>query len=141
MSFDTLGDINWLAVLIATVIYMVLGALWYGPLFGKAWMKAIGWAGPDEQEAPGPGIYAFPAIAYLVASIATAMLAEATGTDTLAEGIALGLVVGIGYAVTLTLVSVTFDPTERPSPATLAVLTGAYNLISLVIAGVLVSTL
>jgi hypothetical protein len=119
---------------------MVLGALWYGPLFGKVWMKAIGWDGTQE-EAPGPGIYAFPAIAYLIATIATAMLAEATGSDSVGEGLVLGLVVGIGYAVTLTLVSVTFDPTNRPAPATLVVITGLYNLISLVIAGILVSTL
>lgn len=34
--------INWLAVLVAAVISMVLGYLWYGPLFGKAWMKETG---------------------------------------------------------------------------------------------------
>jgi hypothetical protein len=141
VSFDSLSDINWLAVLVATVIYMVLGALWYGPLFGKAWMKAVGWAGPDEQEAPGPGIYVVPGVAYLIASIATAMIAEATGSDGVGDGLVLGLVIGIGYAVTLTLVSVTFDPTKRPSPAALVVITGAYNLISLVIAAILVSTL
>jgi hypothetical protein len=141
MTFDHLSDINWLGVLVATVIYMVLGALWYGPLFGKVWMKAMGWEGPAEGESPGAATYAIPAICYLVASIATGLLAEATGSDSVAEGLALGLVVGIGYAVTLTIVSVTFDTTKRPSPATLAVLTGAYNLISLVIAAVLVSIL
>jgi hypothetical protein len=140
MTFDALGEISWLGVVVATVVYMVLGALWYGPIFGKTWMRAMGWEGTQE-ETPGPGIYAFPAIAYLIASMATAMLAEATGSDTVGEGIVLGLVVGVGYAVTMNLVSVVFDPTERPSPATVAVVTGLYNLISLVIAAVLVSTL
>jgi len=140
MTFDVLGDVNWLAILIATLVYMVLGALWYGPLFGKAWMNAIGWDGADEQR-PGPGIYAFPAVAYLIASIATAMLAEASGSDTVGEGLVLGLVVGIGYAVTLTMVAVTFDPTKRPAPANLVMITGLYNLVSLVIAGILVSAM
>ena len=37
------GEINYLAVLIATAVTMVLGFLWYSPvLFGNAWVKQIG---------------------------------------------------------------------------------------------------
>ena len=35
-------EINYLAVLVASILSMVLGALWYGPLFGKKWMEIIG---------------------------------------------------------------------------------------------------
>lgn len=35
-------DISLLATLVATVLGFALGALWYGPLFGKAWMAARG---------------------------------------------------------------------------------------------------
>ena len=34
--------INWWAVLVTTVMAFVLGGLWYGPLFGQAWLSAIG---------------------------------------------------------------------------------------------------
>lgn len=34
------SNINFLAVLVATLSTFVVGALWYGPLFGKAWMAA-----------------------------------------------------------------------------------------------------
>lgn len=34
-------DINWLAIL-AAASSLVIGFLWYGPLFGKAWMKESG---------------------------------------------------------------------------------------------------
>jgi hypothetical protein len=34
--------INWLAVIAAAVSSFILGGLWYGPLFGKAWMRASG---------------------------------------------------------------------------------------------------
>ena len=37
---DTLAHLNWLAVLLATLAGFATGGLWYGPLFGKAWMKA-----------------------------------------------------------------------------------------------------
>src|SRR3989338_1225191 len=34
--------INYWAVLVCAVFSMVLGSLWYGRLFGKAWMKIMG---------------------------------------------------------------------------------------------------
>ncbi|MGH7662706.1 MAG: DUF1761 domain-containing protein [Gemmatimonadaceae bacterium] len=34
--------ISLLATLVATLLGFALGALWYGPLFGKLWMKAHG---------------------------------------------------------------------------------------------------
>ena len=34
--------INYLAVLVAAIASMALGMLWYGPLFGKLWMKLSG---------------------------------------------------------------------------------------------------
>lgn len=35
-------DINWLALVAASILPLVTGFLWYGPLFGKAWMKESG---------------------------------------------------------------------------------------------------
>ncbi len=34
--------VNYWAVLVAGLIYMGVGAIWYGPLFGKMWMKLVG---------------------------------------------------------------------------------------------------
>jgi len=36
--------LNWLAILVAVVASFALGAIWYGPLFGKVWAKAMGFA-------------------------------------------------------------------------------------------------
>jgi len=33
--------INYLAVLVAAIASFVIGMIWYGPLFGKAWMKLM----------------------------------------------------------------------------------------------------
>lgn len=35
-------DINLLAVLVCGIVAMVIGFIWYGPLFGKMWEKAHG---------------------------------------------------------------------------------------------------
>ena len=34
--------INWFAVIAATLVGFVAGSLWYGPIFGKVWMKESG---------------------------------------------------------------------------------------------------
>lgn len=39
---------NYLAIIIASVIAMVLGMGWYGALFGKVWAKIIGMKDPNE---------------------------------------------------------------------------------------------
>ena len=45
-------EINWIAVLVATISSFALGALWYSPaLFGKAWQREVGLT--DEQLAKG----------------------------------------------------------------------------------------
>jgi hypothetical protein len=137
MSFDVLGELNWLAVIVATVVYFALGALWYAPpVFGNAWMKAAGIV-MQEGQRPGPAIYFTPLAAGFISVIATAMLAEATGSDTFGEGIVLGLVVGIGFAVMTTAVEATFG--NRPQPGPWFVINGAYQLLGLVISAVIVS--
>lgn len=43
-------DINFLAVLVGVVLSMVLGTIWYGPLFGKKWMALNGMDLTDPEE-------------------------------------------------------------------------------------------
>jgi hypothetical protein len=42
-------EINYLAVLVAAIAAMVIGGLWYGPLFGKLWAEGMGWD-PNNKE-------------------------------------------------------------------------------------------
>lgn len=35
-------ETNWLAVFVSGIAAMVIGYIWYGPLFGKPWMKLVG---------------------------------------------------------------------------------------------------
>ncbi len=40
--FDRIGDLDWLAVVVGAVLFMVVGFIWYGPLFGQQWSAATG---------------------------------------------------------------------------------------------------
>ncbi len=45
-----MGTVNYLAIGVCAILSMVLGAIWYGPLFGKKWM-AIAGVKPEDIEA------------------------------------------------------------------------------------------
>lgn len=139
MTLETLGELNWPAVLLGAVIYFALGAAWYAPpLFGRAWQRSIGW---DPERTPpqmNPVSYVIPLLAFVMAAIATGLVAVATGADGFADGITLGLVVGIGYAAARTVVDATFDP-NLPQPVTWSLITAGYHTLGLVIVAVLVS--
>jgi hypothetical protein len=138
MSLD-LGSLNWLAIIAAAVIYFAIGAVWYSPvLFGRAWQRSIGW---DQDRTPpqmSPTTYVVPLVAFLVMAATTGLIAGAAGAEGFGDGIVLGLVIGIGYAMAHTLVDATFDPL-KPKPWTWFVINGSYHALGLLIAAVLVS--
>ena len=139
MSFDTLGDLNWLAVIVAALVWFALGAVWYTPkTFGTVWMRSIGWEPSPDDPRPGPSMYVAPLAAYVVACIALGMLTKATGTDTVGEGIVLGLVVAIGIVGSILLVTAVFDPKKPQAMVWLAV-TWAYHFIGVMLAAVILA--
>ena len=42
--------VNYLAVLLAAIASMVVGFIWYGPLFGKTWSKLKGFTKEDMEK-------------------------------------------------------------------------------------------
>ena len=40
---------NWFAQLVAVLVYVGLGAIWFGPLFGDAWAREMDLEGLDEE--------------------------------------------------------------------------------------------
>lgn len=139
MSFDALGELNWLAVIVGAVAYFALGALWYSPkLFGRQWQRSIGWDPEQRPPEMKPTTYVVPLVANIVMAVAVGLLAAATGTDTIGEGVVLGLIVGIGLSLTHTLVDATFDP-NKPQPWNWFAINGSYHALGLVIVAVVVS--
>jgi hypothetical protein len=139
MLLDALNEVNWLAVVVAAALYYVLGFAWFLPqALGTPWMRAMGMdpnAGPPSMN---PIAFVVPAIAYLVAALATSLLVDALGYTSLGDGLALGLVVGVGYAVTTTAVTANYEP-GKPQPWIWFLITGAYHLVGLVIVAVVVT--
>jgi hypothetical protein len=139
MTID-LGAINWLAVIVATLIYFALGAVWFAPAtpLGRAWVAASGYESPTTGVASSNLFYAVPVATAFVAVLATALLAAATGTDTATEGIVLGLVVGVGYGATILLTTAAFE-FAKPRQWTWGVVVASYQVVALLIAALVIA--
>jgi hypothetical protein len=96
MTFDVLSEINYLAVVVAALAYFAWGAIWYAPrVMGNRWQKAVGLT--QEQLRPNPMVFVGTYIAYLLMAVTLAAIARSIpGATDFADGLVLGLFVGIG---------------------------------------------
>lgn len=127
---------NWLAVLAAAVLSMVLGFLWYGPLFGKPWMAAMGWTEEKAKE-QGKGMGKAYGLMFVLALLASIGLADvvklAGGRVTIPEGTLLGLATAIAFVVTTNLPAVFFEG----RPKKVFGIYASYQVVWFVLAGAL----
>ncbi len=137
--FLDLSSINWLAVVIGTVIYFILGAVWFAPItpIGKAWMRAAAYESPTSGGLSTNAFYVIPLATCLVMVTALALLADAIGVATLGDGVVLGLIAGVGLAVPLLLTTAAFEFT-KPQPFTWGVIDASYHAVGLTIAGAII---
>ena len=99
MNID-LGDINYLAVVVAVIINMIGGAAWYG-ILAKPWMTEVGLT-KEKIDADRTGMirgYIIAVIASIVISLSLALLVQTTGAKDI-DGLTLGGIAGIGFAAT-----------------------------------------
>jgi ABC-type transport system involved in cytochrome c biogenesis permease component len=91
--------IDWLGILVATVAAMVIGGLWYGPLFGKQWMGYIGKT-PEQLKAQGPGLgYVAALLSSLLTAIVSTYVTQWATADGFLEGVAVGAIIWLGYTI------------------------------------------
>jgi Protein of unknown function (DUF1761) len=138
MTFDAWNDLNWLAMIVAALAYFAIGAVWYAPpVFGAMWMAAGGMTRDQTEGGPGAAVFAVPLIGSLLSALALAMLAVASGTDTLSEGIVLGFIMAIGFALAISLVTATFEST-KPKPMLWGAVNAGYHIVGTVVAGAII---
>jgi hypothetical protein len=121
---------KWLAIVIAGFAYFALGGLWFTPLFGRQWDKAVGFARPPKWR-PSAVYYLGPLLGCLVASFCTAYLVHLAHAQSLSDYLRVGLTVGIGYGATIT--SVNAIAPNMPHPALYAAVVGGYHLVGLLL--------
>jgi len=125
-------DLNYVAVVVAAVIPMLLGALWYSTaLFARPWMRAVD---RTEQELKGAQLgYVISAVGALLMSYALARIVRWAEVDDLWNGALVGLLVWVGFVATVLAVTTYF----AGRPRQLWLINAGYQLVALVLVGAL----
>lgn len=85
--------VNWLAVGGAALSAFLVGGLWYGPVFGSAWMRASGMT--EEQAAAAPMARIF-GLSFVLQFVAAAVLAMFIGPEA-SPAFAVGAAASVGF--------------------------------------------
>ena len=92
-------NIDWLAVFIAAVLYMVVNFFWYSKwLFGPAWMKLSGMKESDMKNNKLAMLWGF--IVALVIAYFLAFFEGYLGVTTVSDGMFVGFCVWLGFVAT-----------------------------------------
>ncbi len=128
--------LNYPAILVAAVAYMIIMALWYSPvLLGKPWMKAFGKT-DEEMKEMRKGAWKNYLVAFvcaLVMGVAIEVALHGWGIHRLVGAVKLGLLAGIGFSAASWLPSVLFE--RRPIALFLIDVIGA--VISIVVMSII----
>lgn len=99
---------NYIAVISSAVASMIIGSIWYGPLFGKKFRQLMGmdqWS-PEKQNAEKKKmgkLYALQLVASLVMIYVLNVFIDKTGDAGIAGGVSVALWTWIGFVVPVQL--------------------------------------
>ena len=108
MILELFDELNWLAVVVAAIAWFAFSAMWYSvPPISQAWQAA---ARVDPAQGGSFAAVLVPTfVGYLVTTVAIALLAAGTGAADVWDGLALGVVLGIGFGLVGALVTQLYE--------------------------------
>ena len=128
-----LSEVNYPAVVVAAIAPMIIGALWYGPLFGRLWLSAHGHT-PEQLEQMKQGMgkaYGLSFVCYLAMATVLAYLLAWIGAINVATGLWMAFLCWLGFAATVGLTAHLFSD-RKPSAYLIDV---AYQLVYMLAMG------
>jgi len=120
-------DINLVAVLVAALASFVLGWLWYGPFFGKAWMKLSG-VTPDPKKSMAASLVIYYIATAVMAYVLAVFMVNFIVLE-MTTALNLAFWVWLGFFATSTIGIVLWENKKF----NLYLLNNAYHLLSLLL--------
>ncbi len=128
---------NWIAIIVAVVVNMALGALWFSPLlFSKPWTAMRVDKTPMSGVA-SPLLYVITAVGALVSAITLDWIIGLAGARSLLGGAIIGLYAGLGFVAPAILSDNLFN--ERPFKLYLIV--AGFPVVGLLVMGAIIGAL
>jgi hypothetical protein len=133
-----LVHVNYLAVALCGVLSMVVGFIWYGPLFGKEWMKLVGMKKRKMSDANAdmPKTYGLMFLCSLLMAYVLAHIEwyAAPGSLTMMIAVKTAIWVWLGFVATTGFMKFLTLPEKKPLK--LFIIETGYNFVNLVLMGV-----
>lgn len=106
-----MANVNFLAVLVSAILSMVIGSIWYGPLFGKRWMKLIKMSKEDMEKGKAnmPKTYTMMFIGSLVTSYVLSVTISLAPMRSVMTGMTAAFWLWLGFIVAVKLSEVLFE--------------------------------
>jgi hypothetical protein len=128
------GGINIWAVLVAAVVYWLLGAAWF-TVMSQAWLASIGKTMEQLQGAVNAGVaYSVALVANLIIAYVIGWVVVGTGEQTVVRGITIGALLWIGLVGTTIGTAFIFEGRSFEG----FVLTAGYPLVGMLLMGAIV---
>jgi hypothetical protein len=122
---------NYIAVVVAAVVYWLLGAVWYGFLFSKAWMD-LEHLSPERAASMNLVLtYVITFVLNLVIAFVLAQICAWRNANTAARGAALGILIWIGFIGPVTYTTHMYEV----RPVQLFAINEFYSLVGLALMG------
>jgi hypothetical protein len=131
-------EVNYLGVLFAGVFSMILGSIWYGPLFGKTWIKLMNFNKKDLEEAKRKGMgksYFLMFMGTLATAMVISFLFKISNIQDPLVGAFYGIVFWIGFVGPVTMGSMLWEKKSFK----LWMLNSVYNIINLSVMAAIIS--
>jgi len=131
---------NFLAIIAAAIVNVILGSLWYSPvLFAKPWSKAMGMKKEDFEKGMkmGARMYVPPLIAAIVTSYVLAWFLNALNITTVGGGIQIGFLAWLGFTTTAQVLNSWVFSNGRPKE--LYFINTGYHLVTFCIMGAILA--
>ena len=129
---ELLTTLNWPAAAVGGIAYFMIGWLWYGPLFGKAWMKEKGME--EHPEPPEPINFLYSLILQLIVAVSLGLFIVAMDINTALQGLYVGLAAGAGFVLTTMGVNGIYNDMSIK----LLAIDGGYHLVGFAVAGLII---
>tara|TARA_B100001057_G_scaffold455755_1_gene502518 strand:+ start:442 stop:858 length:417 start_codon:yes stop_codon:yes gene_type:complete len=112
-----MGNVNLLAVVLGTVAFFAIGALWYGPLFGKSWREMNGMTDEMVKAGPQPGqkpVWLIMLLAFLLEMVVVLMLGHNIARTNPAPHVVMMMAVGFGALIMTPALGINYLFQMRP---------------------------
>ncbi len=132
-----LPNVNYLAVLVAAIASMVVGFLWYGPVFGSQWKKLMSFTDKDikKMKMTPKTAMILGFIAALVISCTLAHFLIYMNISSVADAVMAAFLIWIGFVATVQVGAVLWEG----KPWKLFFLNAGHTLVSLAVMAVILA--